>query len=101
MKRIAIVLAGGRGSRMNNDIPKQYIEVLGKPLLYYALNAFEKSPCVDGIVLVVPDEDREYCVTNILSRYNISKFMHFATAGVERYESVYNALSSLNSINNI
>lgn len=99
MKRIAIVLAGGRGSRMNNDIPKQYIEVLGKPLLYYALNAFEKSPCVDGIVLVVPDEDREYCVTNILSRYNISKFMHFATAGVERYESVYNALSSLNSIN--
>ena len=40
----AIVLAGGRGSRMKSDVPKQYLELNGKPLLHYALEAFQRSP---------------------------------------------------------
>ncbi|MBQ3029021.1 MAG: 2-C-methyl-D-erythritol 4-phosphate cytidylyltransferase, partial [Lachnospiraceae bacterium] len=41
MTAAGIVLAGGKGSRMQSDVPKQYMELLGKPLLYYSLKAFE------------------------------------------------------------
>ncbi|HAV90836.1 MAG TPA: 2-C-methyl-D-erythritol 4-phosphate cytidylyltransferase, partial [Eubacterium sp.] len=50
-RSVAIVLSAGVGSRMNSDIPKQYIELMGKPIIYYTIKAFEESN-VDGIVLV-------------------------------------------------
>ena len=50
MKKIAVVLAGGRGSRMNSDIPKQYLMLKDRPVLYYALKAFQDSD-IDSIVL--------------------------------------------------
>lgn len=95
MNKYAIVLAGGTGSRMKSDIPKQYMEVCGKPLLLYALETFEKSDVIDGIVIVVARQDEEYCLKNIIDRYNINKFVKFAYAGKERYESVYNALLAI------
>ena len=52
MKKIAVVLAGGRGSRMNSDIPKQYLMLKDRPVLYYALKAFQDSD-IDSIVLAV------------------------------------------------
>ena len=52
VKNIAIVLAGGRGARMNSDIPKQYMDVAGKPLLYYSLAAFQQS-FIDEIIIAV------------------------------------------------
>ena len=51
MKYTAIVLSGGKGSRMNSEIHKQYLLLQGKPVITYALEAFENSP-VDEIVLV-------------------------------------------------
>ena len=50
-KHIAVVLAGGKGSRMNSDTPKQYIELKGNPVLYYSLKIFEDS-FMDAVVLV-------------------------------------------------
>lgn len=50
-KHIAVVLAGGKGSRMNSDTPKQYIELKGNPVLYYSLKTFEDS-FMDAVVLV-------------------------------------------------
>jgi 2-C-methyl-D-erythritol 4-phosphate cytidylyltransferase len=50
VKCIAIVLAGGKGKRMESDIPKQYIELNGKPILYYALNEFENCSIIDEII---------------------------------------------------
>ncbi len=54
MHTTAIILAGGRGSRMNTDVPKQYIDVFGEPLLYYTIKSFEESDA-DDLVLVVGD----------------------------------------------
>ena len=58
IKYAGIILAAGSGSRMHSDIPKQYIEIDGKPLIYYTLETFERS-VVDEIVLVVRPGDEE------------------------------------------
>ena len=50
----AVILAGGKGSRMNLDIPKQYLMLNDKPLLYYTIKAFEESR-VDEIIVVTGD----------------------------------------------
>ena len=51
-KCTAIVLAAGQGKRMGTKIQKQYLEIKGKPILYYSLSAFEESKLIDEIVLV-------------------------------------------------
>ena len=56
----AVVLSAGVGSRMHSDIPKQYMDLDGYPVIYYALRAFEESG-VDSIVLVTAPEMIEYC----------------------------------------
>ena len=61
MKNIAIVLAGGNGSRMNSNIPKQYMEIAGKTILHYSLQQFEECPFIDEIILVTRKEDVDYC----------------------------------------
>lgn len=48
----AIVLAGGSGRRMNSDIPKQYMMLKGKPVIYYSLKAFQDNLHIDDIILV-------------------------------------------------
>ena len=50
----AIVLAGGKGTRMNSEIPKQFLVVGGKPLISYSLDVFEKSPFIDAIIIHIP-----------------------------------------------
>ena len=59
-RHAAIVLAAGKGSRMKSDVPKQYLILNGKPVLYYALRAFEDS-FVDEIVLVTGAGQESYC----------------------------------------
>ena len=53
MKKYAVILAGGIGSRMNSSIPKQFMKLNGEPLLAHTLRKFEKHPQIDGIVLVM------------------------------------------------
>jgi len=90
-KVTAIVLAAGKGSRMNSDIPKQYLTLLGKPVLFYSLQAFEKSN-VDEVVLVTGSKEQEYCKKEIIEKYQLNKVMHIVEGGSERYHSVYNGL---------
>ena len=71
IKNTAIVLAGGSGSRMNSDIPKQYIEIEGKPILAYSLIIMEQNPIIDEIILVTRKEDVEYCRREIVNKFNI------------------------------
>ncbi|MBQ4282550.1 MAG: 2-C-methyl-D-erythritol 4-phosphate cytidylyltransferase [Lachnospira sp.] len=94
MKHVAIVLAGGKGSRMNSDIPKQYMELMGKPVLYYSLKAFEESD-IDAIVLVVGKGEIDYCRKNIVERYGIKKVVSVVEGGSERYYSVLNGLRAI------
>ncbi len=89
----AIVLAAGKGSRMQSDIPKQYMLIEDKPVLYYSLKAFEESS-VDDIVLVVSEDDVSYCKENIVDKYSINKVKSIIVGGSERYWSVKNGLLS-------
>ena len=58
-KCTAIVLAAGQGKRMGTKVQKQYLEIDGKPVLYYYLKAFEDSQLIDEIVLVVGNGQKE------------------------------------------
>ncbi|MCM1104764.1 MAG: 2-C-methyl-D-erythritol 4-phosphate cytidylyltransferase [Clostridium sp.] len=87
----AIVLAGGRGSRMNSSVRKQYMQIGGRPLLYYALRAFEDS-YVDEIILVTAQEEIAYCKKEIVEAYGFHKVTKIVAGGKERYHSVYSGL---------
>lgn len=93
MKYTAIVLSGGKGSRMNSEIHKQYLLLQGKPVITYALEAFEKSP-VDEIVLVTGAGEEEYCRKMIVEEYHLKKVVKIVPGGKERYHSVYAGLKA-------
>lgn len=93
-KITAIVLAGGKGSRMNCNTPKQYLDILGKPILYYSLQAFEKSR-VDEIILVTGVGEQEFCRKEIVEKYQFKKVVHIVEGGKERYHSVYHGLKKI------
>jgi 2-C-methyl-D-erythritol 4-phosphate cytidylyltransferase len=90
-KITAIVLAAGSGSRMHSDIPKQYMLLRGKPLIYYSIKAFEDSG-VDDIILVAAPDSVEYCRKEIVEKYAFSKVGAVVPGGSERYLSVYEGL---------
>lgn len=94
MKHItAIILAAGKGSRMNSEVPKQFLNLCGKPVLYYSLMAFEKSS-VQDIILVTGKTDIEYCEQNIIHKYHFCKVKGIVEGGTERYWSVKNGLEA-------
>lgn len=94
MAAAGIVLAGGKGSRMQSDVPKQYMELLGRPLLYYALKAFEDSDA-EQVVLVTAEGDEEYCRKELVERFGFTKVVAIVAGGAERYASVWNGLKCL------
>lgn len=90
-KYTAIVLAAGAGKRMNTKVHKQYLEVAGKPVLYYALKAFEESE-VSEIILVTGAGEEQYCRREIIEKYGFQKIKAVVAGGKERYHSVYQGL---------
>jgi 2-C-methyl-D-erythritol 4-phosphate cytidylyltransferase len=90
----AIVLSAGTGSRMKSSIPKQYLPINGKPVIYYSLKAFEESE-VDEIVLVAGAEDIGFCQTEIVEKYGFQKIKQIVPGGKERYDSVYQGIQAL------
>ena len=92
----AIVLAAGQGKRMGTKIQKQYLELNGKPVVYYSLAVFEKSPLIDEIILVVGKDQETYCRREIVDRYGFQKVKQIVEGGAERYHSVYHGLCSVN-----
>lgn len=91
----AIVLAGGKGSRMNSNVHKQYLTILGEPVLYYSLKAMQESPKIDEIVLVVGEGEEEYCRREFVEKYHLTKVTRITVGGKERYHSVMNGLEAL------
>ena len=87
----AIVLAGGRGKRMGSVQSKQYIGLNGKPILYYTLKQFIKNNSIDKIVLVIPEDEKDYCKNEVLDKYGLI-IDRIVFGGKERQDSVYNAL---------
>ncbi len=91
----AIVLAAGSGKRMGGAVAKQYMDLAGKPVLYYALRAIEDSAIVDSCILVVGADEISYVKEEVVERFDFQKISAVIAGGSERYHSVKNALSYL------
>ncbi len=92
----AVVLAAGQGKRMGAKVAKQYLEIAKKPLLYYTLRAFEQSPPIDTVLLVVGDaQQQSYCRKEIVDAYGLQKVDTIIIGGKERYDSVWRALTTI------
>jgi 2-C-methyl-D-erythritol 4-phosphate cytidylyltransferase len=94
-KTCAVVVAAGRGSRMGADINKQFLSIKNRPILYYTLKAFECCSLIDEIILVTAKNETEYCKSEIIEKYGISKVLNIVEGGLERQHSVYNGLKAL------
>lgn len=93
MNNVAIVLAGGNGSRMKSNMPKQYMQIEGRTVLFYSLKQFQDCSFIDQIILVTRAEDVEECK----KEYTMSKITHVVAGGKERYESVMNGLAQIDT----
>ena len=90
----AIILAGGKGKRMGASVSKQFIELKGKPIIYYTIKKFEENKNIDNIVVVLPPYEVSYFKEEILKKYSL-KIDKIVLGGTERQDSVYNALKSI------
>lgn len=88
----AVVPAGGRGVRMGTNVPKQFLSLGGVPLLVHALQAFENSTIISEIILVVPQDDCQYCREDIVSSYGFTKVSQVVAGGNRRQDSVLNGV---------
>lgn len=91
----AVILAGGSGSRMKSSVPKQYMPVAGKPLIWYALNAVQNSGIIDDCILVTGVDDINNVHENIVKKYGFTKVQTVTAGGTERCFSVSNALKAM------
>ena len=97
MSTIAVIIAGGVGSRMGQDIPKQFINVYDKPVLIYTLESFQRHPEIDEIVLV-SIEGWIDVVKAYANQFNISKLSKVIPGGNSGQESIRNGVFSLEGI---
>ena len=95
MKTVAIIPAGGVGRRMGTEIPKQYLLLAGIPILAHTLQAFQCSPVIDEIVLIVPEADMTEVRQSIVEKYGLSKVGLILSGGTERQDSVRNGLQQV------
>lgn len=88
---VAVLLAGGIGSRVGANRPKQFIEVLGKPVLAYTIEAFQNHPEIDAIEVVCHKEWRDY-LDEFVAKYGYNKVKFVAPGGSTFQESVLNGI---------
>lgn len=93
-KTAAIILAAGQGKRMQSNVAKQFMELLGEPVVCHSLRTFEESS-VDAAVLVTGADEIAYCEEEIVKKYGFSKVIRVVAGGRERYHSVCEGLRAL------
>ena len=91
-----ILTAAGSGTRMHSDIPKQFMHVHDKPIIVYTMEAFQKHPNVDSILVTTLDSWKDV-IWAYAKEYKISKLKWIVSGGVTGQESIYNGLKSLES----
>lgn len=94
VKSIALLTAAGVGSRMNNNIPKQFITVENKPIIIYTLEAFENHPSIDEIIVACL-EGWIPILQAYAKEYNITKLKYIVKGGSTGQESITNCLETL------
>jgi 2-C-methyl-D-erythritol 4-phosphate cytidylyltransferase len=94
----AIIVAAGSGTRFGSKTPKQFLEILGKPLIIHTLFAFENCPQVDAIVLVLSSDETANFL-KIVGKYNIKKLVKIVSGGTSRAESVLRGFNAIRQTN--
>lgn len=89
LTKYAIIVAGGSGSRMGTDIPKQFLEIQGKPILIHTLLKFQEI--VDKVIIVLP-KDQFHHWNELQKRFNLNMRIDLAEGGETRFDSVKNGL---------
>ena len=92
----AIIVAAGQGLRFGGKIRKQYLKLGNRPIMWWSLRAFQKSPSIGSIVLVAPKEDVDR-LRPILRRWKMSKVVAIVAGGATRAQSVFNGLAAVPS----
>ncbi len=91
MKNYVILLAGGVGKRMGSDIPKQFIEVEGKPIIAYSIENFQRNPQIEKIVIVCV-KDWIGRVEEIIREYGLTKAAWIIEGGQTGHDSIRNGV---------
>lgn len=94
MNNIAVILAGGVGSRVGADRPKQFIEILGKPILAYTIEAFQNHPEIDAIEIVCIENYIDY-LKDMIVEYSFDKVKWITPGGSSFSESVMKGMRNL------
>ena len=92
-----IIIAGGVGSRLGAPVPKQFVEVLGKPVIAYTMEHFQNHPEIDAIELVCVDGYQEH-LKGIVEKYGITKVLKIVKGGSEYERSIMNGVTGLEGI---
>lgn len=91
MTTIAIIPAGGKGLRSGSATPKQYLKVLGKEIIVYTLQIFQKNKLIDKIIIAVEPEYFNHLI-KLIKKYKLSKAKLIVEGGNTRQRSVFNAV---------
>lgn len=94
---IALLTAAGSGSRMHQDIPKQFIHVDNKPVIIHTMEAFQNHPSIDGIIVVTIDSWKEV-LWAYAKQFNITKLQWVVPGGETGQDSIKNGLDKLKEV---
>jgi 2-C-methyl-D-erythritol 4-phosphate cytidylyltransferase len=81
---------------MGGAVPKQFLALGGQPLVVYPLRTLQASPVIDAVILAVPQDDIDYCESKIIRSYSFNKVIAIVAGGLERQDSVRQALAAVN-----
>lgn len=95
MKKFALIVAGGSGSRMETSVPKQFLEIEGKPVLMYTFEAFSKFDSDIEFILVLPEQQVGYW-ESLCTKHSFRTNYKLAFGGGNRFQSVKNGLDLIN-----
>lgn len=98
MKIVAILTAGGTGTRTHQDLPKQFLTVENKPIIIYTIEAFQQHPSVDEIYVSCL-EGWNAVLEAYAKQFNITKLKRIVTGGATGQESIYNGLKAIKEDN--
>jgi 2-C-methyl-D-erythritol 4-phosphate cytidylyltransferase len=93
----AVIVAGGKGVRMQGPLRKQYLPLAGLPILAHTLTVFDDCDQVAQIYLVIPQADMDYCRENILDRIKPVSKVNLVAGGLRRQDSAYNGLQQIDA----
>jgi 2-C-methyl-D-erythritol 4-phosphate cytidylyltransferase len=92
IRRIPVIVAGGKGCRMGSQTRKQYLMLDKIPVLTRTLMVFDRQEAMDEIVLVIPETDRAWIQKNVIRPYGFTRPIHLVSGGRTRQESVFNGI---------